>query len=527
MQTKNQPPASNVPPWHTIDAANQSKDMVFECDVVVIGSGAGAAKSASILARSGLKTLIIEEGSLKSQSDFKMREDQAYPQLYQESASRLTKDSGINIFQGRTVGGSTVINWTTSFRTPQTTLRHWKNVYGVDGLFSPAMTGGFEEIENEYGIREWEVPPNSNNHKLQAGLQKLGISSGIIHRNIGACRNLGYCGLGCPVGAKNDALKISITDALNHKALLIYHCRAERLVARGQTLSELICYSKNSARPKDRIKLTIKAKQFVLGAGAVGSPALLLRSKVENPDNLIGKRTFLHPTCGVSAVHTEDIHPYYGAPQSVYSDAFLDDSPAESPIGFKLETAPLQPVLSSQVIQGYGRRHAVQMQQLKNTSNIIALLRDGFHEESPGGEVYLKSDGTPGVDYKFNPYMWDGVKRAYMKMSEIMFASGANWVTPIHASSNGFANYKEAKNSIPNLPYEMLEARLFSAHVMGGLSFGEDPTTTVCDSYGRFRPLDNLTVVDASIFPTSLGANPQVSVYTFSARNTRKLLERL
>lgn len=514
--------------WKYKDASILAEDQTLECDVVVIGSGAGGAASAAMLASSGYKVIIVEEGPLKHNQHFKMLESDAYPDLYQESMARVTKDGGISILQGRNVGGSTTINWTTSFRTPHTTLNHWENVYGVQKTTVSDLTPLFEAIERKYSIEKWKLPPNLNNQKIKTGCDKLGIKTGVISRNVSGCANLGYCGLGCPLGAKKGSLLTTIPEAMKHGATLVTKTRAHKLIHSDGEIKSLECRALLADRQiPSGVTITINAKQFVLAGGAIGSPSLVLRSDLDDSNDLVGKRTFLHPVAAVAARHKDEIHPYQGAPQSIYSDHFLTNAPEKDPIGYKLEAAPLHPILASSVIQGHGQRHLRPMTKLSHTSNIIALLRDGFHEESPGGEVFLKSDGTAGLDYEFNEYMWDGVKRAYLTMAEIMFESGAEWVTPIHASSNGFGSWNEAKRKIPELAYEMLEARLFSAHVMGGMPFGEDKERTVCDSYGSYRDASNLTVVDGSIFPTSIGTNPQVSIYAFAERNTRALIQKM
>jgi len=104
--------------WMHIDASTLGQDATLEADVCIIGTGAGGGIAADVLSDTGLKVVMIEEGMLRSSTDFRMLESEAYPTLYQESASRKTADKAINILQGRTVGGSTTVNWTTSFRTP-------------------------------------------------------------------------------------------------------------------------------------------------------------------------------------------------------------------------------------------------------------------------------------------------------------------------------------------------------------------------------------------------------------------------
>ena len=147
---------------------------------MIIGSGAGGGVTAEILALAGLKVVIVEEGALKSSKDFKMREADAYPALYQESAARKTRDKAINILQGRTVGGSTTVNWTSSFRTPDATLAYWQKHFGLADYSPAALAPWFEMMEQRLAISPWLTPPNENNDLLRRGAAKLGIPTGAI-----------------------------------------------------------------------------------------------------------------------------------------------------------------------------------------------------------------------------------------------------------------------------------------------------------------------------------------------------------
>src|SRR5690349_17957753 len=115
--------------WNVIDAAEMQRDETMDFDVVIVGSDAGGGITAETLAQAGLKVAIVEEGTLASSSEVRMREREAYPRLYQDSAGRQTKDKAITILQGRCVGGSTTVNWTSSFRTTPATLRQWRETH--------------------------------------------------------------------------------------------------------------------------------------------------------------------------------------------------------------------------------------------------------------------------------------------------------------------------------------------------------------------------------------------------------------
>ncbi len=513
--------------WKVVDAARLDTDREDEADVVIVGSGAGGGVSAEILAKSGLRVIVVEEGPLRSTSDFHMRESEAYPALYQESAARKTADKGINILQGRCVGGSTTVNWTSSFRTPPGTLKFWQGL-GLADYTQEALLPWFEMVERRLSISPWAVPPNANNEILRTGASKLGIETQIMRRNVNGCWNLGYCGTGCPTNAKQSMLVTTLPAALELGATIYYGLRAERLDLAGDKVTALECVALDAAgiHPQAR-RVRLRAKHFVLAGGAIGSPALLLRSAAPDPSAQLGRRTFLHPTLVSSALMDAAVDGHAGAPQSLYSDHFLDNLPIDGPLGYKLEAPPLHPVLFATTLQGFGEGHAALMKQFTHAQVLLALLRDGFNAASRGGEVRLREDGTPVLDYPLDDVIWDGARRALLSMAEIQFAAGAKKVYAVHEECSGWDNWAQAKEGIARLPMKALSMRVVSAHVMGGCAMGVDPGRAVVDPRGRHHQLGNLTVADGSLFPTSIGANPQQSVYGIVARNISALAQSL
>jgi len=514
--------------WKVIDAATIASDRVIEADVVVIGSGAGGGVTAEILALAGLKVVIVEEGALKSSKDFKMREAEAYPALYQESAARKTRDKAINILQGRTVGGSTTVNWTSSFRTPTPTLEFWQKHYGLAGYTPEALAPWFLMMEQRLNVGTWLTPPNENNDLLKRGAAKLGIPAAAIMRNVKGCWNLGYCGMGCPTNAKQSMLVTTIPSALNHGATLLTHARAHKLVFKGEQVESVVCSALDaSGLQASGRSVTIRAKHFVVAGGAINSPALLLRSGVVDPHGLLGTRTFLHPTVISAAIFEQRVDGYAGAPQTIYSDHFMETQAIDGPIGYKLEAPPLHPLLLSTTMAGYGAAHAETMRQFPHVHGLLALLRDGFHADSRGGTVALASDGSPVLDYPISGYVWDGVKRALLSMAEIQFAAGAKSVQPVHEMSERYTSWAAAKQAIAGLPFKEHITRVVSAHVMGGCTMSDDQRLGVVGSNGRYHGLRNLSVHDGSLFPTSIGANPQLSIYGITARLASALAQEL
>ena len=505
--------------WRVVDAALLADDMELSCDVAIVGTGAGGGTAAGILSAAGLNVVLLEEGPLKSSSDFRMREADAYPQLYQESAGRRTKDKGINILQGRCVGGGTTVNWTSSFRTPEPTLAWWAKHYAIEGFAPADLAPYFAEMEARLSIGPWQTPPNANNAALARGAARIGIESSAIRRNVKACWNLGYCGVGCPVNAKQSMLVTTIPEALDRGATLVTRVRALQFAHHRDEVTALRCAAMDTQGVNTTARrITVRARVYVASAGAIGSPALLLRSGAPDPHGLLGKRTFLHPTVVSAALMPEPVHAYEGAPQTVYSDHFLGTQPIDGPAGFKLEAPPLHPILGAITLPCAGRAHAEWMRGFPNMQVVIALLRDGFNPESPGGTVLIGEDGAPLLDYPLTPFLWEGVRRALSTMAEIQFAAGATAVMPIHGAGVSYRTLAQARTAIDAFALAPITTPVFSAHVMGGCPLGPDPARAVVDTTGRHHQLDNLYVLDGSIFPTSIGANPQLSIYGIVAR---------
>ncbi|HTT11998.1 MAG TPA: GMC family oxidoreductase [Burkholderiaceae bacterium] len=500
--------------WKVVDASRLAHPRQVECDVAIVGTGAGGGVAAELLSRAGLAVVLVEEGPLKSSHDFKMREADAYPNLYWDSAARKTRDKAITILQGRAVGGSTTVNWTSSFRTPAATLAYWRQQFGLIDYTPEALDPHFARAEARFGIEPWQTAPNRNNDLLKKGATALGIPVGTIRRNVRGCWNLGYCGVGCPTNAKQSMLVTTIPAALDRGAWLYTRLRALRFELAGNRVERLNCVAlaPDGLTPTSNT-ISIHARHFVVAGGAINSPGLLLRSDAPDPYRRLGLHTFLHPTVVSAALFESRVDGYQGAPQSVYSDHFLERDPIDGPLGFKLEVPPLHPVLFASTLPGFGAAHAELMRQFPNTHVQIALLRDGFHPDSRGGSVALGDDGTPVLEYPLTPTIWDGVRRALLTMAEIQFAAGAKKVYPVHERAEGYTTLAAARAAIAELPLKPLLARVVSAHVMGGCGMAADERRGVVDGHGRHFQLDNLSVFDGSIFPTSIGANPQLSIY--------------
>jgi choline dehydrogenase-like flavoprotein len=486
-------------------------DQTLAPDFCVVGSGPGGSMAAAVLAQAGARVVMLEEGGHHTRREFNMQESWAFPTLYQEHGNRATEDLSIMILQGRAVGGGTTVNWTSSFRTPEATLQRWEQHHGVDDLDAQTLAPHFAAVEERLNIKEGNPDDvNRNNQKLWDGAKKLGWRPDLIRRSVKGCARLGYCGMGCPIDAKQSALVTYVPDAIAASADLLTNCRVTRLEASGGRVTavrgEVLDESKD--RATGRTIVVRPRRGVVLAAGAINTPALLLRSGVGLESGLVGRRTFLHPTVPIMGLFAEPVEGFYGAPQSVSCHHFADRGDR---VGYFLETPPVHPMLAAIAFPGFGDAHRHVAERLAHIQSTIALLIDGHHDD-PGGQVRIDSTGRIKITYPLADSLREAGIDAVKNMARLLLAAGAEEVVTLHEEPLTIRRAADL-TAIDRAPFGPLRHTLFSAHQMGGCPMGRDPRRSVVTARGRHHQLENLWISDGSIFPTGLGVNPQLSIY--------------
>ncbi|HWP35336.1 MAG TPA: GMC family oxidoreductase [Thermodesulfobacteriota bacterium] len=488
------------------------RDLAVECDVCVVGSGAGGACVAERLAAAGKRVVVLEEGGYHTSDTFTLDEADTYPRLYQERGTRATADLSIIVLQGRAVGGTTVVNWTTCLRTPPHVFEHWAEHHGVEGLTYETLVPHWERLEARLNVKEAPLAGvNRNNRVLWEGAGRLGWQPELLKRNVKDCAWLGYCGLGCPTDAKQSMLVTLVPDAVRHGADVYANVRVETIEADGRRIVRVNgrVLDPDSDRPTGRT-VTVRPKVAVLACGGLNTPALLLRSRLGTGRGRVGRRTFLHPVVASLAVFDEPIEAFYGIPQTVACRAFARRAPGRA--GFFIEAAPLHPMFAGLAMPGLGDALREQMDALARTNVLIALVIDGFDPSEEGGTVTLKANGEPRLDYRWTPRLVEAFREASKRMAEIQFAAGAPLVRSLHTRPVVMTRRDDIAR-LDRADFGPNRVKVFSAHVMGGCAMGRDPARSVVDSRLRHHEFDNLFVVDGSVFPTSLGVNPQLTIY--------------
>ncbi|KAB2933358.1 MAG: GMC family oxidoreductase [Leptonema illini] len=511
----------NNPYANAIDASRLEKDITLEADAVIVGSGAGGGITAEILTQAGFRVIIIEEGGLARREDFKLKEMETFQKLYYDGGNRSTKGHEFSVAQGRTVGGSTVVNWTTCLRTPPQTFDYWKSQLKIEGYSSDEMAPFYDWAEKRLHVSDWTAH-NVNNSLLARGAEKLGWSYRNIPRNVKSCYALGFCGLGCPTDAKQSMLITTIPEALKRNATLLYRSRAVRFEWKGDKINELVCHALNpEGTAEQSVKIRIRARLYVSSAGAINTPALLLRSGFPDPHALTGKRTFVQMHNYSIAIMPDAIAPFTGAPQSVASDYFLFADGVSGRAGYNIEAVGAQPVVMMNFRKIVGDDFEEYVRNLSRVHILVSQIRDGFSEQSQGGVVSLNERGQGILDYPFSDFIKDGIRRSYLSMAECQFAAGAEKVTPANNDVRPFRSWNDAKEAITDMPIRSPNTFVNSTHPLGGCAMGVDERTSVVDTHGRHHHIANLAVIDGSLFPTGLGVNPSLTVYAVAAKLAR------
>ncbi len=490
-------------------------DVSRDVDVVVVGSGAGGAVLAAGLAEAGLSVVILEAGSHVTRDQLTLSEADAFPLMYQERGTRATSDQAISILQGRAVGGSTMINWTTCFRTPERILAHWRARFGLE-LDGSTLTPHFEAVEARLNIAPWEAArANPNNRVILDGAAKLGWEAAVLRRNVKGCADSGYCGLGCPVDGKQSMGITYLPDAVAAGAELLANVQVERIEMEGTRARAVVGrVHRPDAAVADGPQVTVRAKVVVSAGGAINGPALLLRSGLDGGGR-VGKRTFLHPVVATMGRFAERINPFYGAPQSAGSHQFIDRGPDR--VGFFLEAAPLQPMISAIAFNAVGPRLHELMAELPRVNGLLALHVDGVVAGDEGGTVRLGPSGQPKLDYPVGAPLIEAFRHSHEALARLQLAAGAEVVGTLHADPLWIRGEADLRG-LDERRYGAHEHALFTAHQMGGCGMGADPATSAVDPSHRLRGTDNVFVVDGSVLPTALGVNPSQTIYGLAHR---------
>ena len=507
------PPDATGPP---LAVSTPAEDVQLSCDVCVVGSGAGGGVAAAVLAAAGLDVVVLEAGGAFDERDFDGAELDGLQRLYHGGGTTSSDDWSVSILAGACLGGGTVVNYTTSFRPPADVREEWAR--DVPALDSPDFDRALDAVCGRLGVNTEHNRVSAREEKVRAGLRELGWHCAEMPRNVRGCdqgRVCGYCPFGCALGAKQSAARTWLADAQAAGARILVGTRAERVV-----VSRGAVYGVDAAAGAHTV--AIRARAVVVACGSIETPALLRRSGLGGP--AAGRNLRLHPVGAVFGVFDDEIRPWEGTMQAVYSDehAHLDGS-----YGLKYETTAIHPGLVAAALPWRGAAaHRELAVSLGRMVALGALVRDRH-----GGEVCVGRDGRPVVRYRLSGYDAAHVRAGIEGGARILEAAGARRIVANHARG---VEYRPGRGdraafmaALDHFGYGPGALLVHSFHQMGTARMGSSQRESACDPDGALWGVRDLVVCDASTFPTASGVNPMIAVEGIAHLNASRLAARL
>jgi choline dehydrogenase-like flavoprotein len=494
-------------------------DVVLKADAIVIGTGAGGSVALRELARAGLDVIALEEGAHLLPRDFDQREDRMIPRIFQDAGGRATADMAIRVLQGRGVGGSTVHNTNLCKRTPDAILEGWARRHGVEGAGPDAMRPAFEAIERDLSVSE--IPAamrNANNEVLRNGAEALGWRAGPLRHNRVGCQQSGFCELGCAYDAKQNALKVVLPSAVEAGARIYSDVEALRVTHEGGRVTGVVAVACD-AEGRRRASVQVWSPVVVLAASAVGSAALARRSGFPDPHARLGRGLRMHPGAVAAGSFDRAIAGWRGIPQSYECTEYLSHEEG-SDRRVWIVTAFAHPVGAAAMLPGFGAAHMAAMRSYPRLAVLTAMV----HDET-SGEVDVDADGRPVLRYAMTEGDRAQLAQGLVACARILLAAGANEVTipaipPLRVRSVAQLERLDLSAIRPH------SVPITAVHPMGTMRMGEDPKASVVRSTGEHHQLRGLFVADGSLFPTSIGVPPQISIYSFALHLAPHVIER-
>jgi choline dehydrogenase-like flavoprotein len=511
------PPENPPPPG--IEPVEITADTYLDCDVVVVGSGAGGGTAAAVLAQAGLDVVIVEAGGYCTEKDFDGDELSGFSRLYLNAGGMASHDGSIGLLAGSCLGGGTVVNYTFSFRTPDHVRREWASM-GLPAVAGNEFDESLDAVWERISVNEEHSVPSLRDEAIRRGLDRLGWDSQVMKRNVRGCRAevCRLCHYGCQLGAKQSTLKTWLQDAHEAGTRILVRTRADRVIVEQGAARGL------EAKTHDGHRVTVRARAVVSAAGALHTPALLARSGVRS--SALGKHLRLHPVMVVWGQMDEEVRPWEGMLSATFSDQHSDLD--GNGYGLKYEHVAIPPsiLLSFSPWRG-GRSHQELMQALPFTAGVGILLRDHGH-----GEVRVGRDGEPAVRYAFTDEDIRHLRIGIHGGAELVEAMGAK---RIYSSHSKWVAYEPGRRGDRTSFLDDADAcgwgpgqsQPVSFHIMGSARMGDSERDSVCDPTGQTWSVRDLYVCDGAAFPTATGVNPMVTIEALAHMNARGLAARL
>lgn len=475
----------------------------LSADAIVVGSGAGGAPVAAVLAEAGFDVVMLEAGPRVETREFSGDEGEMTAKLWKMG---FAVDSGLSLYAGRCVGGSTVINDALCFRTPPEVLERWRREHELTGLtdssFAPFVDRAWEDLHAE---NTGPDHTSKNAAALAKGAATLGWLAGPTPRSVKSCANFGLCNYGCPTGAKQSTLLTYVPRAEKAGARVIADARVERVRVEAGGARGV------EATMADGSPLLVDASVVCLAAGVLATPAILQQSGLTAGDGVQ-----CHGSVHVNARFAEEIHGYYGPSMAYAVREFADVAGGRGP-GVMIENTSAHQVSTASSLAGFGADHAKNMAALPYFARALVVMRDRTRGR-------IEADGA--IRYAPTREDLEILRHGMLAAARCYLAAGAEEVwLPVHGVPS--VRSESDVDALSDITFTSRGlAHHYAVHLFGGAVMGHSPDAGVCDESGACFAARGVYVTDASSFPTNTGVNPQITIVANALRIAEGIVAR-
>lgn len=480
----------------------------LEADVCIVGSGAGGSILAYELASRGRQVLVLERGRYLEPRHFNEDEIDMISALYADGLMQQTEDWRFTILQGSCVGGSTTVNNAVCFRPPAGVLERWNNPDLHDArLDLDELADSVAAIERFVKvIPQNETPLNPSAPRFVDGAAATGRVPGqlevdVVRANLEGCLGSGYCNIGCKWGRKLSMLDTALPWGQHRfpgRLRIVADAEVEQILTGSGDPKPV---SALRVKLADDRKVTVRAKKYVISAGAVGSSYLLLRSGVGR-GLPVGK--------GFSSNMGAPLSAEFDRPQRAFDGLQISHYGIPRDDGFVFETWFNPPVAQALNMPGWFEKHFENMRRYEHLMAVGVLVGTASN-----GHIRRALTGGPGVVFTPEAKDLETLARGLKLLGEILFEAGAKRVMVNTWGDDEFtrADQLEALDRICADPDYIA---LGTGHPQGGNALSGDRERGVVGPDFRVHGHSNLYICDASVFPSSLTVNPQLTVMSLA-----------